>query len=595
MDERTKELIQETKQLLGKSHSSACSDLKLPSVNAAKLGARQKHNQMQKRKKKKNHAKQLGGNSLSKIDAKSGKSKGNRREQDTANDNRMDTKKKKKKEKTQQKQLKLQQTKGRRSTRRMKFGEVPFGERVQKMGEFEAKNDQSYASLQDLKDRSKAKCQVHTKLKPKSKLKRNGYGLNGKCKQKDPFLSPAQKIAPIPFGKERSALGDREWENELARNILTLYHTSKAKEDEGRAKGKAIGKMQLERAQKRAKENIRLRQIWFAGTGVVPAVWCVLCREGDEVNDPSSPVFLSVGDTSCTHVLCKQLKRLEQQAKYFRYVTCVEKLLREYSEKNRAEDEEEKLEAEAAGEDESELGEELDIQEQRLWRQLIVCCNVFGVKLTEDLKFKQALEMLQNAEAYIQNVTCLDDPSAGNLRVQLRAYLWDSTAFYYFKRGKMNAAAMYTQKAMKAHVRLKQWEHIAKCHLHCGTILSMMKQHEASIECLNQVLLLVHEGKLEVGGTSAQKICMVAVCYHNIAVEQLLLYRPGEACVASQNARKLAKLSLSYSNRWIKTFEATHQAALTKLTKQTVHPSKAFDSTDLVQRIKQETARANQG
>ena len=39
--------------------------------------------------------------------------------------------------------------------------------------------------------------------------------------------------------------------------------------------------------------------------------------------------------------------------------------------------------------------------------------------------------------------------------------------------------------------------------------------------------------------------------YHNIAVEQLLLSRVHEACVSSQNARRLAKLSLSYSNRWV--------------------------------------------
>lgn len=41
-----------------------------------------------------------------------------------------------------------------------------------------------------------------------------------------------------------------------------------------------------------------------------------------------------------------------------------------------------------------------------------------------------------------------------------------------------------------------------------------------------------------------------------------------EACLASQNARRLAKLSLSYSNRWIKYFDATHEAALIALSTQ---------------------------
>ena len=83
-----------------------------------------------------------------------------------------------------------------------------------------------------------------------------------------------------------------------------------------------------------------------------------------------------------------------------------------------------------------------------------------------------------------------------------------------------------------------------------------------------QVLMMVEDGRLESGGASAQKICLVAVTYHNIAVEQLLLSRVHEACVSSQNARRLARLSLSYSNRWLKNFEATHRMALAALSTQ---------------------------
>lgn len=33
-----------------------------------------------------------------------------------------------------------------------------------------------------------------------------------------------------------------------------------------------------------------------------------------------------------------------------------------------------------------------------------------------------------------------------------------------------------------------------------------------------QVLSMVQEGKLDVGGNSPQKLCLVAICYHNMAV-----------------------------------------------------------------------------
>jgi hypothetical protein len=76
---------------------------------------------------------------------------------------------------------------------------------------------------------------------------------------------------------------------------------------------------------------------------------------------------------------------------------------------------------------------------------------------------------------------------------------------------------------------------------------------------------MVEDGRLEVGGVAPQKLCLVAVCYHNIAVEQLGLRLISEACVSAQNARRLARLCLSYSARFLKYFEKTHQVALEEL------------------------------
>ena len=141
-------------------------------------------------------------------------------------------------------------------------------------------------------------------------------------------------------------------------------------------------------------------------------------------------------------------------------------------------------------------------------------------------------------------------------------------SYYYYKRGKPHAALQYAEKAMKLHFRLKQWEHVAKCHLHSGAILSKLQRHDEAIRAMGQVLKMVEDERLESGGPSSQKICLIAITYHNIAVEQLLLSRVMEACVSSQNARRLARLSLSYSNRWIKNFESTHRLALVALSTQ---------------------------
>ena len=109
---------------------------------------------------------------------------------------------------------------------------------------------------------------------------------------------------------------------------------------------------------------------------------------------------------------------------------------------------------------------------------------------------------------------------------------------------------------------------MAKGYLHRGVILAKMHKHDDAIRVMGQVLTLVENDKLETGGASAQKICLVAVCYHNIAAEQLQLEKAQEACVSSQNARRLARLSLSYSNRWLHQFESTHAGALSMLSEQ---------------------------
>ena len=46
---------------------------------------------------------------------------------------------------------------------------------------------------------------------------------------------------------------------------------------------------------------------------------------------------------------------------------------------------------------------------------------------------------------------------------------------------------------------------------------------------------------------------------------QLHLRLVSEACVSAQNARRLARLCLSYSTRFLTKFEATHQVALEEL------------------------------
>ncbi len=388
-------------------------------------------------------------------------------------------------------------------------------------------------------------------------------------------------------------LGKREWENEVARNILVLYkanmnaqrqqleqasRTSSSMNQSTISSGSALLSEEGSRISNNSNTTVKSKsrrrsrkklpklssqpakpssmmkikyggaakkthnpvQIWFAGAGNVRAVWDGLVVTTEE--EAQSAMQKLTSDSK----LVGELETLETRGDYFKYIAIVEAILTARS----------------------RIFERTE-SHWRLWRQLAVTANVFGVKYVDEGKFGQALKMLKHAQKLCdQTSSSGQDTLPAFNRYELKGFINDSMSYYYYKRGKPHAALQYAEKAMKLHFRLKQWEHVAKCHLHSGAILSKLQRHDEAIRAMGQVLKMVEDERLESGGPSSQKICLIAITYHNIAVEQLLLSRVMEACVSSQNARRLARLSLSYSNRWIKNFESTHRLALVALSTQ---------------------------
>ena len=76
---------------------------------------------------------------------------------------------------------------------------------------------------------------------------------------------------------------------------------------------------------------------------------------------------------------------------------------------------------------------------------------------------------------------------------------------------------------------------------------------------------MVEDGRLEFKSASPTQLCLVAVGYHNLAVIQIKMQASDLACKTSQNARKIARLCLSASTRYLTAFQRTHEAALADL------------------------------
>jgi len=64
---------------------------------------------------------------------------------------------------------------------------------------------------------------------------------------------------------------------------------------------------------------------------------------------------------------------------------------------------------------------------------------------------------------------------------------------------------------------------------------------------------------------SPKWLSLVSVGYHNLAVLQLKLDSPDLAAKSSQAAKKIARLCLALTNRWLPIYEWTHECALEEL------------------------------
>ena len=196
---------------------------------------------------------------------------------------------------------------------------------------------------------------------------------------------------------------------------------------------------------------------------------------------------------------------------------------------------------------------------RRLWTQLIATGCVFATKLVNTNCAEKSLTLLQN----VRDLAHTEDRNLSPVRRDVIPFIHDTLGMYYYKRNKYEAGLEYVRRALRLHQNREDWIGVSKCRLHEAALLGRMRKYKKALKCLGYVISNMESGKLESSTISqAERLCMVAVCYHNIASLEIQLENFQQACIASQNARRLARLCLSFSNRWLKQFDATHRNAL---------------------------------
>ena len=202
-----------------------------------------------------------------------------------------------------------------------------------------------------------------------------------------------------------------------------------------------------------------------------------------------------------------------------------------------------------------------------LWGQLILTANAFGVLCIEKKAYDMALEILNKAEKWSRRTDILPKKQ----RAELAPHILDAMAFYFYKRGKNMSSMSYTKMALKDHEELQNLDYICIDKLHMSAILSQSGHFKEAHKLIFEVLAMVEDGRLAMEEATPRQLCLVAIAYHNLAVVQLKLLVPDLAAKNSQNARKISRLCLSYSNRWMQVFEWTHEVAMEDIKFQLTH------------------------
>ena len=203
--------------------------------------------------------------------------------------------------------------------------------------------------------------------------------------------------------------------------------------------------------------------------------------------------------------------------------------------------------------------------------------NSFAIKLIQQRKYPQAIDLLdlnKNLLSY------LDAHASKNTIDELTGFIKNSLAYYYSRRDKPSAALKYIIEAVTIQRKRKDIINVVKCNLHRAYILQQLNRYCEAIKILKVILKMVDDGSLELLNTSnddigknnatsdehdPQVVLLISVTYHNLCCLQLLKGQIGDACMNSQNCRRLCRLCMNVSNRYVNHFEETHMKAMNEL------------------------------
>jgi tetratricopeptide (TPR) repeat protein len=173
--------------------------------------------------------------------------------------------------------------------------------------------------------------------------------------------------------------------------------------------------------------------------------------------------------------------------------------------------------------------------DQQELQKLVLTCNKEGMDHLRKGQHKQAFEQLKYAEAVLGE-------RQGEEPTNLLAVTCNNLGCYYKKVGKLHAALSYLRKSLKIEVNLQTDDvTVAGTHLNICAILSKLDKHDKAAQHATCALELISNRINSVENASKDDYSVLAIAYHNVAVERDYMQQWDQAAAAYQQGHRWAR------------------------------------------------------
>lgn len=173
-------------------------------------------------------------------------------------------------------------------------------------------------------------------------------------------------------------------------------------------------------------------------------------------------------------------------------------------------------------------------------------CNMLAMNALNTGEMETCYTLLTRGEQLTANKT----GAPVDERLRLRAVTMNNLGCYYKKKGRLRSALKCLNKALKIESRLKECKNPADTHLNICACQSQLGRHNEALEHAQAALILLQDELFSSGGgrneqaPPKERVAVMAIAYHNVAVEQEYLKKYELSIQSYRKALEIAEKHL---------------------------------------------------